>query len=114
MTNFGRLSIASIKDQVSAGEWQARIDIAGCYRLLAHYGMSDMMANHVTLSVPNRDKLTERRTYANGVNAYALFGEFSGCAYGVILVVFSICKEHHHLLTSWLVVKPAHGGLQCL
>ena len=52
MTNFGRLSIASIKDQVSAGEWQARIDIAGCYRLLAHYGMSDMMANHVTLRVP--------------------------------------------------------------
>ena len=52
MTNAGRLSIASIQGQVSSEEWQARVDIAACYRLLAHYGMSDMMANHVTLRVP--------------------------------------------------------------
>jgi hypothetical protein len=48
MTNTGRLSIASLQGQVSSAEWQARVDIAACYRLLAHYGMSDMMANHVT------------------------------------------------------------------
>jgi len=52
MSNSGRLSIASIQGQVSSEEWQARVDIAACYRLLAHYGMSDMMANHVTLRVP--------------------------------------------------------------
>lgn len=48
----GRLHIASAKEHVSPEEWQARIDLAACYRLVAHYGMSDMMANHITLRVP--------------------------------------------------------------
>ena len=48
----GRLQLPSLQSQVSAQEWQARIDLAACYRLVAHYGMSDMMANHITLRVP--------------------------------------------------------------
>jgi ribulose-5-phosphate 4-epimerase/fuculose-1-phosphate aldolase len=48
----GRLTIPSIQNQVSPAEWQARIDLAACYRLVAHYGMADMMANHITLRVP--------------------------------------------------------------
>jgi ribulose-5-phosphate 4-epimerase/fuculose-1-phosphate aldolase len=48
----GRLQLPSLQNQVSEQEWQARIDLAACYRLVAHYGMSDMMANHITLRVP--------------------------------------------------------------
>jgi ribulose-5-phosphate 4-epimerase/fuculose-1-phosphate aldolase len=33
-------------------EWQARVDLAACYRLVDLYGMSDMMANHVSSHVP--------------------------------------------------------------
>ncbi|MBI5719514.1 MAG: class II aldolase/adducin family protein [Burkholderiales bacterium] len=33
-------------------EWQARIDLAACYRLVDLYGMSDMMANHISSHVP--------------------------------------------------------------
>lgn len=51
----GRLQLASLKNKVTPEEWQARIDIAACYRLIAAYGMSDMMANHITLRVPGEE-----------------------------------------------------------
>jgi ribulose-5-phosphate 4-epimerase/fuculose-1-phosphate aldolase len=52
---FGRLEIQSLKGSISKEEWQARVDLAACYRLIAHYGMSDMMANHITLRVPGEE-----------------------------------------------------------
>jgi ribulose-5-phosphate 4-epimerase/fuculose-1-phosphate aldolase len=51
----GRLELKSLKDSVSKQEWQARVDLAACYRLVAHYEMSDMIANHITLRVPGED-----------------------------------------------------------
>lgn len=50
--NSGQLLLKSLKNMVSSEEWQARVDLAACYRLIAHYGMSDMIANHITLRVP--------------------------------------------------------------
>jgi len=47
----------SIRDQVSAEEWQARLDLAACYRLLDAYGMTDMIYNHVTLRIPGTEHL---------------------------------------------------------
>jgi len=47
---FDRLR--SIRDDVSAQEWQTRIDLAACYRLVDLYGMSDLIANHVSARVP--------------------------------------------------------------
>ncbi len=52
MVKNGHLQLASMQDQCSAAEWQARVDLAACYRLVAIYGMSDMMANHVSAHVP--------------------------------------------------------------
>ena len=51
----GKLYVKSLRDQVSPEEWQARIDLAACYRLIAHFGMDDMMANHITLRVPGEE-----------------------------------------------------------
>lgn len=42
----------SVRGRVSTAEWQARLDCAAVYRLLAHFGMSDLVYNHVTLRVP--------------------------------------------------------------
>ena len=42
----------SVRDQVSAEEWQKRVDLAACYRLIDLYGMSELSANHVTTRVP--------------------------------------------------------------
>ncbi len=55
MSHSGRLQLPSLKTEVTPQEWQARVDLAACYRLTAHYGMSDMMANHITLRVPGQE-----------------------------------------------------------
>lgn len=47
----------SIRDQVSAEEWQARLDLAACYRLIDAFGMADMIYNHITLRIPGTDHL---------------------------------------------------------
>jgi len=47
----GDLQIPSMKERCSPQEWQARIDCAACYRLVDLYGMSDMMANHISVRV---------------------------------------------------------------
>ena len=47
----------SIRDDVSAQEWQTRIDLAACYRLVDHYGMSDLIYNHITARIPGTEHL---------------------------------------------------------
>ena len=46
------MSIPSMQPRCTPQEWQARIDLAACYRLVDLYGMSDMMANHISSHVP--------------------------------------------------------------
>ena len=45
-------AVASLKNQVSAEEWQTRVDLAACYRLVAHYGWDDLVFTHVTAKIP--------------------------------------------------------------
>jgi ribulose-5-phosphate 4-epimerase/fuculose-1-phosphate aldolase len=42
----------SIKDEVSPEEWQARLELAACYRLVDKYGMTDLIYNHITSRIP--------------------------------------------------------------
>jgi ribulose-5-phosphate 4-epimerase/fuculose-1-phosphate aldolase len=49
--NF-RTDIPSMQPRVSAAEWQARVDLAACYRLVALWDMVDMIANHISMRVP--------------------------------------------------------------
>lgn len=55
MTKPGVLSIPSMRNQCSDAEWQARVDLAACYRLVELYGMADMMANHISVCVPDEE-----------------------------------------------------------
>jgi len=55
MSDLSHLSIPSMRDKVSAEEWQARIDLAAGYRLVAHFGMNDLVYNHVTARVPGEE-----------------------------------------------------------
>ena len=50
------LEIASMQSKCSPEEWQARIDLAACYRLVELYGMADMMANHISMRVPGDEE----------------------------------------------------------
>ena len=53
MTHAPTLGIAPIQASVSDAEWQARVDLAACYRLCDRYGMSDMIYTHITARVPD-------------------------------------------------------------
>src|SRR5258706_10992678 len=46
------METASLKQVVSAEEWQTRVDLAACYRLVALYGWSDLVFTHVSARVP--------------------------------------------------------------
>jgi len=46
------MDIASLQDQVSAEEWQLRIDLAAAYRLVALQGWSDLVFTHISARVP--------------------------------------------------------------
>ncbi len=48
---------ATVRGTVSDEEWQARVDLAACYRLVDYYGMTDMIYNHITLRIPGTDHL---------------------------------------------------------
>jgi ribulose-5-phosphate 4-epimerase/fuculose-1-phosphate aldolase len=42
------MQIPSLKDKVSPEEWQLRVDLAACYRLVAAYGWSDLVFTHIS------------------------------------------------------------------
>jgi ribulose-5-phosphate 4-epimerase/fuculose-1-phosphate aldolase len=45
----------SIRGDVSPEEWQARVDLAACYRLVDLFGMTDLTYNHITARIPGTD-----------------------------------------------------------
>jgi ribulose-5-phosphate 4-epimerase/fuculose-1-phosphate aldolase len=47
------MNIPSLAGKVSAAEWEARIDLAAAYRLVALYKWDDLVFTHITLRVPD-------------------------------------------------------------
>ena len=50
-----KLAIPSLQDRVSPEEWQTRVDLAACYRLVANFGWSDLVFTHITARVPREE-----------------------------------------------------------
>src|SRR5512140_1161175 len=46
------MKIESLRQMVSPEEWQLRVDLAACYRLVALYGWSDLVFTHISARVP--------------------------------------------------------------
>ena len=44
--------VADVQGKVSEIEWKTRVDLAACYRLMAHFEMSDLIYNHITARIP--------------------------------------------------------------
>ncbi|MFM1814797.1 MAG: hypothetical protein RLZ98_1492 [Pseudomonadota bacterium] len=51
---FKKLAVAA--DRMTEAEWQMRVDLAACYRLVAHYEMDDLMATHISVRVPGAEE----------------------------------------------------------
>lgn len=41
--------------EIEASEWDARIKLAACYRMVAKLGMDDLIYNHISLRIPGHD-----------------------------------------------------------
>ena len=48
---------ASTEAAVSSAEWEARVDLAAVYRLVAHYGWDDVIYNHCSMRVPEEPRM---------------------------------------------------------
>ncbi|HEX7884507.1 MAG TPA: class II aldolase/adducin family protein [Phenylobacterium sp.] len=44
--------VTSLKGKVSAEEWQARVDLAALYRLVAMHGWDDLVYTHISARIP--------------------------------------------------------------
>lgn len=44
-----------VRDRVGAVEWAQRVNLAACYRLLAHFRMTDLIYTHVSAKVPGTE-----------------------------------------------------------
>lgn len=51
----GSVAAGSLKSQVSAEEWQTRVDLAALYRLVALHGWDDMIFTHISARIPGPD-----------------------------------------------------------
>ena len=49
---MSQAKIAEVRESVSAEEWQARVDLAAAYRLVAHFGWDDLVFTHISARVP--------------------------------------------------------------
>jgi ribulose-5-phosphate 4-epimerase/fuculose-1-phosphate aldolase len=55
MSDLSQLQIQSMRSRVSAEEWDTRVNLAACYRLVHHYGMDDLVYNHISARVPGEE-----------------------------------------------------------
>jgi len=53
--NAAAQKIPSLRDKVSSEEWAVRVDLAACYRLVAHYGWEDLVFTHITARAPGTE-----------------------------------------------------------
>jgi len=55
MNTHAKVAVVS-QDGISPAEWQARVDLAAVYRLIAHYGWDDVIYNHSSMRVPGEPR----------------------------------------------------------
>jgi ribulose-5-phosphate 4-epimerase/fuculose-1-phosphate aldolase len=47
-----KLTVDNVRQRVSKDEWEVRVKLAACYRLVAHYGWDDLIYTHISARVP--------------------------------------------------------------
>ena len=78
---------ASLKGKVSEEEWQARVDLAALYRLVAVHGWDDMIYTHISARVPGPE-------HHFLINPYGLwFGEITASSLVKVDLEANILQE---------------------
>src|SRR5437660_8044065 len=70
----------SVRGSVSPEEWQTRVDLAACYRLMDCFEMTDLIYNHITARIPGTqdhlkqsDRKSTRLNSSHVAISYAVF-----------------------------------------
>jgi ribulose-5-phosphate 4-epimerase/fuculose-1-phosphate aldolase len=45
-------TLTHVRERVSPEEWETRVNLAACYRLMDHFDMTDMISSHISARVP--------------------------------------------------------------
>ncbi len=48
-----KINLPEAPTDMTQGEWQSRLDLAACYRLVAYYGWTSVVYNHITFRIPD-------------------------------------------------------------
>jgi ribulose-5-phosphate 4-epimerase/fuculose-1-phosphate aldolase len=51
-----RVGVSAVRQQVSAAEWDVRVDLAAAYRLVALFGWDDLVFTHISARVPGAQR----------------------------------------------------------
>lgn len=49
------MNLSPLRRQVNAEEWQTRVDLAACYRLIALHGWDDLIFTHISAKIPGTE-----------------------------------------------------------
>ncbi len=95
--------VPSLCGRVSEAEWQARIELAACYRLVAREGWDELLSTHISARVPDEEG-------AFLINPYGLlFGQINASS------LIKVDYDGKLLSESPFPVNPAaiviHGGV---
>ena len=74
-------SSAKTAKVVSTAEWQTRVDLAACYRLVFHYGWHHLILNHISARVPG----PVSRPWPSTTVLWIFFIRCHGCSMSLIL-----------------------------
>src|ERR1700757_5404560 len=54
--NIHAAASTDVAASIPSAEWQARVDLAAVYRLVAHHGWDDVIYNHCSMRVPGENR----------------------------------------------------------
>ncbi len=85
----------NVRSIVDAAEWQRRVDLAACYRLVAMYGWDDLIFTHISARVPGPE-------HHFLINPYGMmFSEITASS------LVKVDLEGHKVLDSPYDINPA-------
>ena len=54
-TSISQKPVAAASLRIDPAEWDARVKLAACYRMVAKLAMDDLIYNHISLRVPGHE-----------------------------------------------------------
>ncbi len=110
-------NVTHLTPNMSEAEWQMRVDLAACYRLVDLYGWSDLLGTHLSARVPDADDqflinpfglMFDEMTASALVKVDEDGNELSESEYGINPAGFVIHSAVHMALPEVICVMHTH------